>query len=865
MRNKVQLYIGGLRADLDNGAFLLLNYTQEDLSNPTIIKNSFSRQIALKGTPANNKIFGEIYRNDRVTQYGGSGTGVYFDPTRKTPFTIYNETGEILEDGYVKLDKITRTKKSIEYTISLYGGLGSFLYGLSYDTDGNKLSLADLNFGETLDFTINRASVREAWGKIGHNTGSAKWAIINFAPGYMGLPPSPFDANKCLVHAYSVGLKYREGDYQVSGDGYTIVTLNDKVTGDAAKDYRSYLQKPVIKMSAIINAICDPANNGGYTVNLDSGFFDNTNDYWENSWLTLPSLNDLNVDESSTTNTQTMTALNTMLPIVGGGSAGLYGVTINLNMCCYMSGLPAQNFKLWFANSMGRIVNMLVFTVHLYDSSQNEIATAVYRVTTDGISVTSQYPQPDFTFDHVDAQGYMVDAGGNPVTFPLFIEATGASYYKVEMSAENYVWGSASFQPGDQSWRMWLVGESTATNNYYLDPRFSDSQVDVTGSSSSSIRTGATITKAMLLGGGHTPAEYLLSFCKLFGLQILCHKGEKVIDIKRRTALYLGTITDINGRIDRSRPIEKVPFAFDARWYLFGNEAKGEFAEFYQSRYNRPYGQFRVNTGYEFDAEEHCMTEDIIFGNLVSLMEASPYYCDLKVNNTNVPAVFLGGGKYTLWNGSDTVSLDLPYLAGAAKTWYNPSYPMHDAWDQIQFHGDQNAHLDESDTLVFFNGMKDTSSMHLSLTDDNEAMLYLNGNNPCWLPNWCDINPADKISELPHFSRYYWAGPSISSSFDFGDPIEIQIPGADIALRSNLYDQFWRRYIEDRYDDDSAVITCYVDLRGMQVGQELLRNFYAFDGAVWALNRIINHSLTTSGPTQCEFVKIQDTNNYTSY
>ena len=80
MRNKVQLYIEGIRADLDDGAFILLNYTQEDLTNPTIVKNSFSKQITLSGTPANDAIFGHIYRNDRDTLYGSPYNGPYFDP-----------------------------------------------------------------------------------------------------------------------------------------------------------------------------------------------------------------------------------------------------------------------------------------------------------------------------------------------------------------------------------------------------------------------------------------------------------------------------------------------------------------------------------------------------------------------------------------------------------------------------------------------------------------------------------------------------------------------------------------------------------------------------------------------------------------
>lgn len=861
MRNKVQLYIGSERADLDNNSFLLLNYTMEELSNPTIVKNSFSKQITLKGTPQNNKIFGGIYRNDHTVETTGSGVvGPQFDPTRKTSFRIFNEAGELLEDGYLKLDKITTRSRGVEYTVTLYGGLGSFIYGLSYDALGNKRSMADLDFGENLDFTINRATVAEAWTRIGHLSGPTKWDIINFLPGYGGLPPSPFDANKCLVVPWKMGLKWQEGDYRATR---TIVTLNEKVTGNAARDYRSYLQKPCIRVSALINAICDPANNGGYTVNKDSMFFDQFNPYWADLWMTLPSLNDLNINATETTNTQEMTGLNTLLPIVGGGS-GMYKVTVNADPYAYMSGLPAFNYKLWFMNSIGRICNMLVFTVTLYDSSQNAISAATYRITTSGMTVSSNYPQPDFTFDHIDGQGYFVDSGGNRVTFPLYVEGENAAFYKVEISQESYVWGSASFQPGDQSGTMWQVGEADYTNGYYFDPRMNSADVEIVGMSSSSVRTGAHITKDMLLGGGHTPAEYLLSYCKMFGIQIVCHKGEKVIDLIMRRNFYSSTVKDISTRIDRGRAIEKVPFSFDARWYLFGNEAKGEYADYYKSRFNRPFGQYRVNTGYEFDAQEKEMTKDIVFGNVCALLEASPYFCRLVRNGSNVPSVFLAGGKYLLYNGSETLAMDLPYLADAVKTWDNPSYPMHDGWDKLQLHGEQDAHLDDRDTLVFFNGMADTTGMLLSLTDDTEEMLLLNGNNPCWMPLACDFDPSLELAEVPKFSRYYWSGGTIANQLDWGDPSELQIPGAMIGVLSNIFDGYWGKYIADRYDDDSAVVTCYVDLRGMQVGTDLFKNFYAFDGAIWALNRIINHSLTTNGPTQCEFVKVQDKTNYTT-
>ena len=865
MRNKVQLYIEGQQADLDNSSFLLLNYTQEDLSNPTIVKNSFSRQITLKGTPRNDEIFGHIYRNDRDTLYGTPYTGPYFDPCRKTEFVIYNEMMEVLESGYLKLDEVVTTRRRREYKVTLFGGLGSFIYGLSYDSNGDKLTLADLDYGETLDFTINRSTVFEAWTRLGHGTGPAKWDIINFMPSYLGLPPSPFDANKCVVSPFYVGLKYNEDGYSTNSNGFALVTLNEKVTGQEAKDYRSYLQKPVINMQKLLIAISDYAyDNGGWTVNFQSeDFFDNTNPYWDALWMTLPMFNDLNINATTVETTQTMSALDTVLLIVGGGSGNVQ-IIVNADPVADMTGIPNLDFKLWFKNSVGRIVNYLVVTVTLYDSSNNVISTAVYRITTDGIAVSSQYPQPDFTFDHIDGTGAFVDSNGTPVTFPLFAQADGAAYYKVAFSGESYVWGSASFQPGDQSWVMWQAGENDYTNGYTFDPYMNSASVDVRVESSSSVRTGATITKAMLLSGSKTPADYLLSFCKTFGLSMVCRKDTKTVDIYLRKDLYNGGTVDINSRIDRGREMTKRPFAFDAKWYLFGNDAIGEYADFYLANYSRPFGQFRVNTGYGFDAEQKNMTEDIVFGNAVSVMEASPYFCDLVKDGKDIPSIFLAGGKYDLYNGSETKAFDLPNFFDAAKTWINATYPMHDDWAKVQFHGAEDAHIDERDTLVFFGGMEDTSAEHLSLTDDSENMLSLNNNTPCWFPNLCDLDPSVHITEMPHFSRYIWSGSTINLQLDWGDPLELQIPGVSVGVNSNIFDQYWKRYIGDRYDDDSAVVTCYVDLRGWKVGQELLRQFYAFDGAVWALNRIIDHSLTTDGPTKCEFVKVQDKNNYTT-
>lgn len=892
MRNKVQLYIGGKRADLDDGSFILFTYTAEELTNPTIVRNSFSRQITLKGTPTNDEIFGHIYRNDRLTEYGGGATGPDFDPTRKTPFTIYNEMGEILEDGYLKLNKIVRKGAVKEYAVTLYGGLGSFLYGLSYDAMGEKRALSSLDYGEVLDFTIDRTAVADAWARLGGDTSkAAKWEIINFMPCYAGFPDNEFNADKAVVFPAYVGLPTTDetGRY-TPDDGWSLVQLAEKVTGNEAGDYRSYLQKPVLRLRAVINAICDPANNGGWTVNLDPDITDPAGpmaDYWAKTWITLPMLNQLNIDFSGSSGAATVSDLSSITIPDGGVVATKYDIAIHLDPSC---DAPSGLYKMdceddWAAgmpgdDSPGYYLNYLEVTV-VVNRNGGASKTYTFRFS------TNDAPAGQVQMDGVS---YIFNGRFGNGGFDFVVSDYGVTSIAVSMAVRGIAWGH--LRAGVDPDLVWPEASYDQTDGVSVTWSLatSDVAVNVRGVSSSTVRTGATIPKAALLSGEHTPADYLLSFCKTFGLNLVCHKAERTVDIILRKNLYTAKVVDINGRIDRGKEIGKAPFAFDARWYAWRNEHKGEWAEYYANKYGQTFGTFRVNTGYEFDASEKAVTDGIVFQGLATVQETSKYFCTLVDEaNRRIPSLFLGGGKFSLYRaGGESTDIDLPTFGTAYKTWYNTTYPMHDDFPKVQVHGKDNANVDERDTLVFFDGMMAPASSRLSLTDDTIPMVTLNGNAPCWLPFYCAYDAGAKITAMPQFTRYIIAGGGLARSGDFnhdynndfnrstppgdgivasldwGDPAELLIPGLNVGAGSNLFEQFWEKYISDRYDDDSAVVTAWVDLSGLQVGDDLLRQFYAFDGAVWSLNRITDYSLTTFGPTKCEFVKVQDITNYTT-
>lgn len=164
MNRRIELYLGGQRADLSDAALVLMNYAATELDNPTAVKNSYSKQIALPGTPANDAIFGHPARVDRSIASGG-GTGAAFNPSKRLPARIVDAaTAEILVDGYARLDAV----KDGAYTVTLFGGLGEFFYLMNYNSAGERLSLADLHyfpaegFDSELDFIADAASVGAA-------------------------------------------------------------------------------------------------------------------------------------------------------------------------------------------------------------------------------------------------------------------------------------------------------------------------------------------------------------------------------------------------------------------------------------------------------------------------------------------------------------------------------------------------------------------------------------------------------------------------------------------------------------------------------------------------------------------------------
>lgn len=320
MRRRISLYIDGSAVELDEESFILFNYTRDEVSNPTIVRNSYSQTISLPGTARNNDIFGRLFRLDSDS----------FNPLRKADFIIYNEMNEILERGYARLDNITTERGKAVYKVSLFGGLGGFFYNLMYDSEGNKKNLADLLYYRnrvrdpeqqfnpaTTAFHITKDAVKSAWDFLEvYDANAEVYDLVNFAPCNNGFPSFKFSTDKAVYKPGSAVANqfpnlYTTQQVTEGGSTYTYVAkengtilleMENKHTEWEVEDLRSYLQRPCLHFRRFIEALEIAENTTGYTFRIDpdADFFADDSKYWE-SWMTLPLIDRDKVDPATTT------------------------------------------------------------------------------------------------------------------------------------------------------------------------------------------------------------------------------------------------------------------------------------------------------------------------------------------------------------------------------------------------------------------------------------------------------------------------------------------------------------------------------------------------------------------------------------
>ena len=972
MRTEIEVYLGDEQLEFDKPVDILFNYKITDNTNPTAIKNSFSKSIKISGTPKNNDIFGNIWDLSRIQGYDGNiRTG--FNPLKKTPFSIYVD-GNLYESGYAKLNSVTKKNNQIEYDITLFGGIGELFYSLTYkDEDGNeKRTLADLQYelrdsvGELteiidMDFTINKETVWDAWNQIMMHSNAVydemgvdrpnnylfqnKWDFINFIPAYEGTPDN-FSANKVLMNSRE------NSDYTWSKDGYSTVNgyalgeCNEDLTYNQTRDYRSYLQRPAIRLKEVIKACQNPINNGGWELKLDETFFNAKNPYWEDTWITLDKLQNVKETGEKTTTTNVT---------IGDKKNGYYDLDVAIENLSEFTNINLGIGLQW--NNTTSTTNKNLYLSYYYDGAggggvfeevcrwykyNSAILLQLVGYNSIGEVVATSPVQylysPDSTLDS-NWKNYKSSFGADKVPIPSVVYHTG---HFSKDSDGKYIWVGDDGKPTAIAFRFteksnivklklkvsnpysvsykyydgWFSPSNKTSYGGYTQPYLfttpyinSSKQEDVNEALQRGglingkyspfmvdaeleiqdymeLFSGTKIRKAEYLTTDNTACDYLTAYAKMFGLYFYRDFNETPSDPKyTKGVIYLMTrnsfydrenIIDLQDVIDRSREIKILPTTNENKWLVFNTEQiESEAEEEYMNNYGSEYGSQKINTGYNFNGDTKNLLDKVIYKGGIEVLETDKFYT--RVTDRSMKPYTLNGFNYNLYKKDGTAYVSYNIEQPVEVLPKNPinrnGWERTDSFPKLQFHTTENDPIDGKDVLVFFKGSSNSyeienDSDHLYwITDDVEEMSSLNDGSACWLMTFVENNiSGNKIAyptrSIPMFGRnLYTDGKTITHSLDMGRTnmtfVRETINGRDMSI----YEKTWKSFIEDLYDDDNRLLSCYVRFENRPNSIQM-RKFYWFDNCIWRLNSVKDWNLAVIEPIKCEFVKVLDLNNY---
>lgn len=378
---------------------------------------------------------------------------------------------------------------------------------------------------------------------------------------------------------------------------------------------------------------------------------------------------------------------------------------------------------------------------------------------------------------------------------------------------------------GDSRW--FVNGSASNGNNYGICVRpLKDGYIGYSKTGGIGVRSGSDITFEDIMQSNETCAQFLLSYCKSFGMYFVKDPIRKQVTIMTRNTYYgKQERLDWTKRIDYSRDWIEGIANFDYKIGLLKwRDTDTKYEKEYYDRYNKEYGSVRVQTGYGFSDVEKDYFSDNIFSNCIIATAYDQYFF---------------GRNEVVYKDNKTI----PYLQDTA--------------------GDATT---DNFILVFRDPENIRSEINgvFMVADDIDLMLTYGY-------SWVDGTVTSAYtteSYYPTLRRTIIKNGETTSLY-FGAPAEYYSDEAEGAVESTdgsetIYNKMWARYLNDRFDKDAKTLTCYVYLTVSDIQSDLFRKFIFINNTCWVLNRIIGFNPLNEEPTKCELIKVQEIDNYLS-
>lgn len=912
----IQLFLEGQEVELTNAPAFPLNKSYENLYNPTDILVEYSKSIDIPITAKNNKILGHAYRLDKSVYTGdGANIGLYLNPLKRIPFKLLYNGGLIL-DGYAKFVSANKSAKESTYTINLIGKLGDVFHELkSVVTSESKLGDLNRNYLITKEECCNdysnymfnayfaNKSFENDLPKFWNHLEEGNYIttdVFGLAPAHRGLYQN-FDSKKIQTNGTTIMevSEYLTNKWIAKNPNYNVTGASD-IVGDGFKDYqmrefRAYQLKPYMYFSHLMKIFVNKCKQlTDYTIELDRDWFNFNNPYWSRLCYMFDYLDNANPtvqsgvkkllmegDSTETINSKyedgntcgmIMTTMSTMKQY-GGSIDGYIIAPFDINFGCAVTPTsPLTNGS------------YIIHQVRLMDDTFYTFDVDVYRRTsiTGSHSLVGTYKFWTAKSSDIDTgnasynkDNYLQLKGGGAgggimmstramvqtdiirhnVTIPQ-IPVSGDFEYGMELyvtvAAENFVghksgnYQSCALYSWDTTYKN---GNVIVNSTDSISP--SDAEQYATGYESRtasfftsfediySIENWKTNTEVSLetIWQKDTPLfDVVLEYTKMFGLHWDIDYANKKINLMTRKNMFKNyTVEDWNSKVDKSKDFIIEPITFSDRYAVFNyKDTDGYIYSNYKNKYGVNIGEKRLNTGYEFNTTEKDLFKDI---NPTSMSSKS----------------YVSFDRLTNWDAKSIINPEV-------ESFVLLDYESEDEKSAISLNNWCFRALNKTDIDVYISD--DTPLMMTNSISCYTDKRYMEDTG-------ASCSPYNGMPQFTMATDFYGAeliDDRNVMGMVFNQPNEDYTYNQSVSYigENDIYNQFWRDYMNERYNAQNKKVTAYIRLTLADFNNFKFNKLVTVDNQLFMVNKIIDFDPEKGASTKVELIQIQDPNSLTS-
>lgn len=884
-----------------------LNWSYGSMDAPADYVGEYALDFTIPRSQHNNNLFGQFFRVDKLTD------PATFDPSVKLPYQIISDRGNALSTGTAYIQLMDKQN----YKIYLSGGLHTvFSKALNSGWDTNKATEDDEyylfpeyikadKFGTyTNEVPINAPLVEYNW-QYGDTRNRTKWdffvsriipmlqdydlskvvanEIISWIPTHQGKPEG-IETDKWIykkdgiINCYPI----------FSRDGSEVTNpIADELKEYQMADFRSYNQQPAIYVRRIWEWYKENFEAmTGYTLQLDSGWWNDENPYLNTLWYTLPKLKRNYVLSGGTTYNNTTDSTAAALPTRQNFSRGAINAVHTTNTFTFSNGFTGGDIRVnWFPGLNVPSGESNTFTWNWYDYyfivtlTLKDISNNIKYQRKHGVFVipynfmdvfnpspslrvwaglftdeqhiykyTTDYCTPtEHIMQYIDAE----QGKGMDFYFTSYIES--GDYLEVTTTIQcmrdkyPFVTNSYRFPSTIEELQRGDSHEAYEPSQFtYPSPSSLQTKVNVYGNASQfEIRSNSPVTLERLFQA-EKPFSILLKYSKFCNLVWLVDDDKKTITVYERSQHFyecmnqsgalpetgdpktpITGILNITANVDTSQSVELTPIDWGNKYlYLNFTEAETDYLKEYHDKFKRTYGSKMLVTPNKRTDETKEM-----FGNgdndtVTESCDVAPYFISIGSALAGTPTAYQA--DTLLLNSKDNNA------AGA------------DVHGQFVFRNSNGRWLQEM-TANYRDGVLISDDSQFEITNQK---YYYHGNKSgtdcttIYKPVFSPINTADNVA--------FW----------FAFPRTAYAPLNYAQNTATLFEK-WAEWLCEMYDITNKTLQCNIFITDSMYRRLKLNPLVQIDNMVYIMVEMQNYNEKTQW-TKCTLKQFASVANLTA-